>query len=117
MIYARGNRLDYDSWAQMGLTAWSYDRILPYFKRSENHFGGASEFHGGDGPLPVTRMNSGHPMHDIFIRAGQQAGYPYNPDFNGSEQRASGITTIISATANAGARRAPISTRCGRGRT
>jgi choline dehydrogenase len=90
MIYARGNRLDYDGWAQLGLSAWSYDRVLPYFKKSENYFGGADEYHGGDGPLPVTRMNSGHPMFDCFIEAGKQAGYRYNPDFNGADQEGVG---------------------------
>ena len=90
MIYARGNKLDYDTWAQMGLPSWSYERILPYFKRSENYFGGADEYHGGDGPLPVTRMNSGHPFFDLLIEAGKQTGYKYNPDFNGAEQEGVG---------------------------
>ena len=86
MIYARGNRLDYDTWAQMGLTAWSYDRVLPYFRKSERYYTGENAFHGGEGPLPVTRMDTGHPIIDTFYAAGQQAGHKLNPDYNGEDQ-------------------------------
>jgi len=90
MIYARGHRLDYDNWAQMGLRRWSYERVLPYFKRSERHHRGEDAFHGGDGPLPVGPPTSSNPLFDAFIEAGQQLGHPFNPDFNGAEQEGVG---------------------------
>jgi choline dehydrogenase len=90
MIYARGNRLDYDGWAQLGLRSWSYERVLEDFKRSEHHYRGAGEFHGSDGPLPVGPPTSKNPLFDAFIEAGAQAGYRRNPDFNGADQEGVG---------------------------
>ncbi len=90
MIYTRGARYDYDTWAQMGLRDWSYDRVLEAFRRSERHHGGGGEFHGADGPLPVGPATSDNPLFDAFIQAGLEAGYPYNPDFNGAEQEGVG---------------------------
>jgi choline dehydrogenase len=90
MVYTRGTRLDYDNWAQLGLPGWSYDEVLPAFRRSQAHHAGPSEFQGGDGPLPVSRPDTPNPLFDAFIAAGQQAGFPYNPDFNGAEQEGFG---------------------------
>ena len=90
MIYARGNRLDYDGWAQQGLRSWSYERVLPYFRRSERHHRGGDEFHGGDGLLPVGPSTSSNPLFDAFVQAGQEAGHRLNPDFNGAEQEGVG---------------------------
>ena len=90
MIYTRGNRQDYDDWAQQGLRSWSYERVLPYFKRSESSWRGAGEFHGGDGPLPVGPPSSSHPLFEAFVEAGRQAGMPVNPDFNGADQEGVG---------------------------
>ena len=90
MIYARGHRLDYDHWAQLGLRSWSYERVLPYFKRSERHYRGGDAFHGSNGPLPVGPATSANPLFDAFVEAGQQAGFPLNPDFNGAEQEGVG---------------------------
>ena len=90
MIYARGNALDYDGWAQTGLRDWSYDRVLPYFKRAERNHRGAGDFHGGDGPLRVGPATSSNPLFDAFLEAGRQAGYPANPDFNGADQEGFG---------------------------
>ena len=90
MIYTRGNRLDYDGWAQAGLASWSYDRVLPLFRRSEKHYGGASEFHGADGELPVGPPTSKNPLFEAFVQAGRQAGYKANPDFNGADQEGVG---------------------------
>ena len=83
MIYTRGNRRDYDSWDQPG---WSYDELLPYFKRSEDNERGASEYHGVGGPLSVSENRSRNPMSDAFIAAAIDAGYPANDDFNGAAQ-------------------------------
>ena len=83
MIYIRGNRLDYDSWRQPG---WTYDELLPYFKRAEGNERGASEYHGADGPLSVSDNRSKNPMSEAFIAAAIDAGYPASHDFNGMAQ-------------------------------
>jgi choline dehydrogenase len=82
-VYTRGLPQDYDGWAQMGLPDWSYDRILPYFRKSERYEGGADAVHGGEGPLPISRAALPNPLYDAFIAAGQQAGFAHTPDFNG----------------------------------
>lgn len=83
MIYARGNRLDYDGWDVPG---WSYDEVLPYFRRSEDNERGESEFHGIGGPLAVSDTRSANPSAAAFIDAAVEAGYAVNKDFNGAEQ-------------------------------
>jgi choline dehydrogenase len=83
MIYIRGNRLDYDSWNQPG---WSYDDLLPYFRRSEDNERGACEYHGSGGPLSVSENRSRNPMSDAFIAAAIETGHPANDDFNGTAQ-------------------------------
>lgn len=90
MIYIRGHASDYDQWAQMGLKGWSYDDVLPYFKKSESHPKGESEFHGGKGPLNISEATAEEPLYKAFIEAGKQAGYPYTPDFNGAQQEGVG---------------------------
>jgi choline dehydrogenase len=90
MIYTRGNRLDYDGWAQQGLRSWSYERVLPYFRKSEHSWRGPSEFHGAEGPLKVGPATSSNPMFDAFVQAGLEAGYGFNDDFNGAEQEGVG---------------------------
>ncbi len=86
MVYTRGNRFDYDQWAQLGLREWSYERLLPYFKRFENFEDGANEFHGAGGELPVTTPKTPWPLFDTFFEAGQQMGLSFNGDFNGETQ-------------------------------
>ena len=90
MIYVRGNRHDYDRWAQMGLPEWSYDNVLPAFRRSESHQQRDGEFHSGEGELSVCRARGRNELFGVFIQAGQQAGYPFNDDFNGAEQEGFG---------------------------
>ncbi|MBL1240252.1 MAG: choline dehydrogenase [OCS116 cluster bacterium] len=90
MIYVRGNKLDYDRWAQMGNKGWSYDEVLPIFKKSENHESRDDEFHGKDGELYVCKARSDNELHDIFINAGVEAGYNKNDDFNGQDQEGMG---------------------------
>ena len=75
MIYLRGNRLDYDDWAAGGATGWSYDEVLPYFKRSEDNERGENEFHGVGGPLAVSDSRSMSPLIDAQLEAAVQAGY------------------------------------------
>ncbi|WP_454817613.1 GMC family oxidoreductase [Labrys neptuniae] len=90
-IYTRGNALDYDAWRdEAGCEDWGYRDLLPYFKRAEGNQRFDDEFHGVDGPLGVAMPRGALPICDAFIRAGQQAGLPYNPDFNGRYQRGIG---------------------------
>ena len=86
MIYIRGQRSDYDRWAAGGNPGWSFDEVLPYFKRSEGNLRGADALHGGAGPLSIRDQGSPNPVAQRFIDAGQQAGLPLNADFNGPEQ-------------------------------
>ena len=88
MVYIRGNAADYDQWSQAGNQGWSYDEVLPYFKRAENFNGdGDSEYHGTGGPLSVTKSNrTDDQLLDVFVKAGQQAGFPLTDDFNGRQQ-------------------------------
>jgi choline dehydrogenase len=90
MIYIRGHARDYDQWRQMGLAGWGYADVLPYFKRSEAFEGGADAWHGGEGPLKVSKASSPNPIYKATIEAGRQAGYPLTGDFNGFQQEGFG---------------------------
>ena len=90
MVYIRGHARDYDEWAQLGCTGWSYDDVLPYFKKSETSNRGENDFHGDDGPLKVTMRTSDHELNDAFLAAGKELGYPITDDFNGAEQEGFG---------------------------
>src|SRR5271154_2438448 len=85
LIYIRGQKQDFDLWRQLGNTGWSYDDVLPYFRRSENQERGADAHHAA-GPLDVSDLRTQHELHDAFITAAEQAGYKRNADFNGAEQ-------------------------------
>jgi choline dehydrogenase len=86
MIYLRGSRVDYDDWAASGCQGWSYDEVLPYFKRSEDNERGENAYHGVGGPLAVSDSRSMHPLIDAELEAAVQAGYELNPDLNGERQ-------------------------------
>ena len=88
MVYIRGHSSDYDHWRQLGNTGWSYEDVLPYFKRAENYEGdGDSEFHGKNGPLNVKKSTRDDDiLLDKFVEAGAQAGFPLTNDFNGKQQ-------------------------------
>lgn len=90
-IYTRGNRQDYDGWAAAGCDGWAYRDVLPYFKRAEGNERFSDDFHGSDGPLGVAMPRATLPICDAFIRAGQEFGMPYNPDFNGARQAGVGF--------------------------
>ncbi len=90
MIYVRGNRADYDRWAQMGNPGWSYAEVLPYFRKSETHEERRDAFHGDDGPLSVCRARGTNGLFDRFVQAGIEAGYAFNDDFNGEVQEGFG---------------------------
>lgn len=87
MIYNRGQAQDYDQWAAQGNPGWSYNEVLPYFKRTEGHLGPVdSKYHGSDGPLAVSRLEWKHPVCDAFIAGANAAGLPRNEDYNGAQQ-------------------------------
>ncbi|MBL0090420.1 MAG: choline dehydrogenase [Ideonella sp.] len=90
LIYIRGQREDYDHWAALGNRGWSFDECLPYFRKSEANQRGASEFHGGDGPLKVSDIGARHPLIEAFIGGAQQIGVPRTDDFNGATQEGAG---------------------------
>ena len=90
MVYIRGHAEDYDRWRQLGNEGWSYEEVLPYFKRSMHNERGADSFHGTGGPLNVKDYESTLPTHEHFIKAGVEAGYTLNSDFNGAEQEGIG---------------------------
>ncbi|GAA5021369.1 GMC family oxidoreductase N-terminal domain-containing protein [Actinopolymorpha pittospori] len=81
----RGHRSDYDGWATLGMEGWSFDEVLPAFRRSEDHELGASPLHGVGGPIPVTTPKDVNPLSLAFIAAGVEYGLPLNRDFNGAE--------------------------------
>jgi choline dehydrogenase len=90
MIYMRGNRRDYDHWASLGNTGWSFDEVLPYFIKSETNSAFTDGYHGGSGPLKVTSHPQLSPVTRCYLDAAQEAGIPYNPDFNGERQEGCG---------------------------
>jgi choline dehydrogenase-like flavoprotein len=90
MVYIRGHRADYDHWAAEGNPGWSYDEVLPYFRRAEHNERIANAYHGSGGPLNVMDLRSPNKYQQAFIDAGAQAGYPVNHDFNGAEQEGIG---------------------------
>ena len=82
MIYLRGNRADFDEWAANGAEGWSYDEVLPYFKRSEDNERGENEFHGVGGPLAVSDSRSMTPFIEAQLEAAVSAGYEHIDDLN-----------------------------------
>lgn len=91
MIYIRGNRADYDQWAQMGNRGWSYDEVLPLFKKVEDRVKGGDDFHGTGGLLTVSPGASNNPIYQAFVNAGVEAGFPQCQDFNGADQHGVGF--------------------------
>lgn len=86
MVYIRGNHHDFDHWQELGNPGWSYQDVLPYFKKSEHSSRGASEYHSVDGELSVTDIVSPAAVSRAFIEAAVAMGYKYNPDFNAEQQ-------------------------------
>src|SRR5262249_22494561 len=85
-----GHARDYDQWRQMGLSGWGYADVLPYFMRSEALEGGGDAYHGGEGPLWVSKASSKNPVYANFIAAGAEAGHRTTSDFNGLQQEGFG---------------------------
>ena len=86
-VYNRGQRLDFDNWAQRGNRGWGYADVLPYFRRMERRIGAGDEtFRGREGNLAVTDTEYRHPLCEAFIEGAVQHGIPRNPDYNGAIQ-------------------------------
>jgi choline dehydrogenase-like flavoprotein len=94
MIYIRGQREDYDAWAAQGNAGWGWNDVLPYFIKSEHNERGRSALHGQGGPLNVMDLRSPNRFGPEFVKAGQQAGYPLNADFNGEQQEGVGMYQV-----------------------
>lgn len=90
LIFIRGQREDYDRWAELGNRGWSWSEVLPYFRRSEGNQRGASEYHGADGPQAVSDIGAKHELVEAFIRGALEQGVPPNDDFNGQVQEGVG---------------------------
>ncbi|WP_457937860.1 GMC family oxidoreductase [Mesorhizobium sp. 10J20-29] len=90
MAYVRGNRGDYDRWAASGLTEWSYEKVLPYFKRQERWEKGESEYRGGSGPLNTQFCRYKDELIEAYAEASRSAGYPQTDDYNGAVQEGFG---------------------------
>lgn len=94
MAYIRGHRSDYDHWAALGNKGWSYDELLPYFKRDEHNERGESEYHGSGGGLNVQDIQTPNPLSNTFVDACEQAGIPRNNDFNGENLEGAGLFQV-----------------------
>ncbi|MFB0614305.1 GMC family oxidoreductase [Aurantiacibacter poecillastricola] len=98
LLYMRGQVEDYDGWRQMGCTGWSYDDVLPYFRRAEDQERGEDEFHGVGGPLSVSNYPDRNMISQALIEACVEAGIPFNPDINSRVQE--GVAWLQSTTRN-----------------
>jgi choline dehydrogenase-like flavoprotein len=99
-VYTRGNRLDYDAWVtEAGCEGWGFRDVLPYFKRAEGNDRFNDDYHGIDGPIGVSVPRATLPVCDAFIRAAQESGIPFNPDFNGARQGGVGFYQLTQKNA------------------
>ena len=90
LVYIRGQAEDFNVWRQLGNTGWSFEEVLPYFRKAEDNERGADQFHGVGGPLAVSDLCDRHPLAEAFVEAAVQCGYPRNDDFNASLQEGAG---------------------------
>ena len=90
LLYIRGDRYDYDNWKDLGNKGWGYDDVLPYFKKFECQENGENKYHGVDGELKVSNLRLRRKIADLFIKASEEIGIPYNPDCNGEKQEGVG---------------------------
>ncbi len=94
MLYVRGHASDYDHWRQLGNEGWSYEDVLPFFKKAENNERGGDDFHGAGGPLNVADQASPAKLNEAFLAACAQAGHKRVTDFNGAEQEGVGYYQV-----------------------
>ena len=94
MVYTRGQREDYDHWAELGNAGWGWSDVLPYFIKSEGNDTFGAPLHGRDGPLKVSQLRSDNPLQRAWVAAGREAGHAINADFNGDTQEGIGIYQV-----------------------
>ncbi|HXD33093.1 MAG TPA: GMC family oxidoreductase N-terminal domain-containing protein [Pyrinomonadaceae bacterium] len=94
MVYIRGNRRDYDHWNYLGNEGWSFDQVLPYFKKSEDQQHGANKYHGAGGPMAVRDIDPPNPISRAFVEAAVEAGFERSKDFNDAEQEGAGLYQV-----------------------
>lgn len=94
MLYVRGHREDYDGWVEQGCDGWSWDEVLPYFRKSENNENGSNDFHGSEGPLHVSNQKTPRPITHAFVESARQAGYPAREDFNTGDNEGVGLYQV-----------------------
>ena len=94
MVYIRGHKSDYDRWASLGNTGWSYADVLPYFKRSEDNSELDGAYHGKGGPLHVTGLRTDNPVREIYLQAAREAQFRIREDFNAEEQEGLGAYQV-----------------------
>ncbi|HEV2546930.1 MAG TPA: choline dehydrogenase [Stellaceae bacterium] len=94
MVYIRGQAADYDRWRQLGNAGWSYDNVLPFFRKAERNERLHDEFHGSNGPLNVGERPYTNVLSKVFVEAAQQSGIPFNADFNGASQYGCGLYQV-----------------------
>ena len=94
MLYVRGHRKDYDGWADLGCAGWSWDDVLPYFRRAENNERGANPEHGASGPLQVSDQKSPRPITHAFVDAAAQMQHRFRDDFNTGETEGFGLFQV-----------------------
>ena len=94
MVYIRGHRTDYDHWASLGNAGWSFNDVLPYFKRSEDNADFDGEYHGKGGPLAVNKLRTGNPIQQTFLQAAQEAQFRIREDFNAEDHEGLGIYQV-----------------------
>ncbi len=90
LVYIRGQREDFDHWRQLGNPGWSFEDVLPYFRRAEDQERGPDAYHGAGGPLGVCDLKTKHELIEAYIRACEEIGIPRNDDFNGPSQEGVG---------------------------
>lgn len=94
MLYIRGQRQDYDGWADLGCEGWDWDSVLPYFKRSENNETGADDLHGDSGPLQVSNQKEPRPISHAFVEAAEQMQHRRTQDFNRGDNEGVGLYQV-----------------------
>ncbi len=95
MLYVRGNPADFDGWAQMGCRGWSFDNVLPFFRKSEHYVqGGDADYRGKGGPLRVEDYRTILPLTHRFVDAAKQVGFAFSTDLNGSMQEGVGYSQM-----------------------
>jgi len=94
MVYIRGHRSDYDQWASLGNSGWSFADVLPYFKRSEDNADFDGEYHGKGGPLVVNKLRTDNPVQQLFLQAAREAQFRIREDFNAEDHEGLGIYQV-----------------------